>query len=202
MAIEKEHSSIFLKRCQKLLVLSLTIMDSRYLPTKDISSSTSFPKMKQLSLKSEDSRAVSESAHFILHCPSLTHLEMESLRIYGDPELIKLSVTPVVKPLLGQLKKLLISGLPDDLIARFWQELPVASCLSATDYGPECRRLLVSPTNRAWACQIREINIRGGIFGSNINASEVLTVCPGLHKFETTYIDVNDMILDPVFPVD
>ncbi|KAG0089822.1 hypothetical protein BGZ92_004127 [Podila epicladia] len=158
--------------------------------------------MKQLSLKSEVRGALSDSAHFICHCPNLAHLEMRSLDMNSDPGRIELLVTSVVKPLLSRLKKLLISGIPDDLMARLWQELPVASCLSATDYGIECHRLLSSPINRAWANQIREINIRGALFSSNRHASEVLMICSGLRKFETSYIDVNDMVLDSVIPVD
>ncbi|KAG0353578.1 hypothetical protein BG005_007147 [Podila minutissima] len=177
-------------------------MDSRYLPTQYIPSSTSFPKIKQLSLKAQVRSAVSDSAHFICHCPNLTHLEIESVDMYGDPGSIELLVTPVIKPLLGQLKKLLISGMPDGLTARFWRELPVASCLSAIYYGPECHQLLVSPTNRTWACQIREINIRGGLYDNSRNVSEVLMICFGLRKFETSYIEVNDTILNPVIPVD
>ncbi|KAG0028784.1 hypothetical protein BGZ81_004432 [Podila clonocystis] len=197
IAKEKKYSSVFLTLCQKLSVLSLTNMDSQYLPTKDMLPSTGFPKMKQLSLKSKVRGTVSEALDFISHCPNLTHLELDPLEMYFDPAHFQFSVTPIVKPLMSQLQKLLIHGMPDDLTARLWKELPMARCLSATNFGPECTQFLVNPTNRVWACQIREIIIKGGGQIGSSKIVQALTICSGLRKFETSHIDVRDMISIP-----
>ncbi|KAF9376109.1 hypothetical protein CPB97_011040 [Podila verticillata] len=185
----------------RLSVLSLRIMDTRYLPTQDILLSTRFPKMKQLSLKSRLQGTTSEMLRFIHHCPNLTHLEIDSAELYGEPKSIQGTVTASLKPLLTQLKKLSINGMSDHILASLWQELPLATYLLAEAYGIECNRFLMNPINRVWACQLRELNISHSIFGGTINASEVLTICSGLRKFVTTHIDVKDMML-PGIPVD
>ncbi|KAG0027637.1 hypothetical protein BGZ82_008833 [Podila clonocystis] len=174
IAKEKKHSSVFLTLCQMLSVLSLTIMDSQYLPTKDMPPSTRFPKMKQLSLKSKVRGTVSEATHFICHCPNISHLEMDSLENSRN-----------------------FSYMTHDLTARLWKELIMASCLSAMNFGPECSQFLVNPTNRVWACQIREIIIKGGGQIGSSKVVQALTICSGLRKFDTSHIDVRDMISTP-----